>query len=243
MNISVGTPAERKGLVPCSGIRRVLERTKTLKREAHPLVFLETRKPDFGIRLRIKEAAKRVLDAGRDHYMSDYEIPELRAAIAEKLKRDNGRTYDPETKTLVTAGTAEPIFDAFLGFLSSQDEVLIPEPSCLNCAAAARLAGAIPVPIPLREADAFQIDPDEAGRLLVSHNWTLVLVSPIIRPAPSGPQRPSGPRRSWPSGATSWWSPTRSTNESFTMLWSTSARRLTPAGANAPSMGPSGLSP
>ncbi len=87
MNISVGTPAERKGLVPCSGIRRVFERTKTLKREGHPVIFLETGKPDFDIRLYIKEAAKRALDAGRDHYMSDYEIPELRAAIATFLAR------------------------------------------------------------------------------------------------------------------------------------------------------------
>jgi aspartate/methionine/tyrosine aminotransferase len=165
-------------LVPFSGIRKVFERAKALEREGRPVIFLETGRPDFDTPAHIKEAAKRALDAGDVHYTSNYGTPELRAAIAEKLKRENGLTYDPDAEIIVTVGAAEAVFDAFLAFLNPGDEVLYPEPSWLNYAAAARLAGAIPVPIPLRESDGYQIDPDEVRRRITSRTRLLIIASP-----------------------------------------------------------------
>ncbi len=172
------TPAGRMELVPFSGIRKVFERAKALEREGRPVIFLETGRPDFDTPAHIKEAAKRALDAGRVHYTSNYGIPELRSAIAEKLERDNGLRYDPESEILVTVGAAEAIFDAFLAFLDPGDEVLFPEPSWLNYAAAARLAGAIPVPMPMREANGYQIDPEEVRKLITPRTRLMVVVSP-----------------------------------------------------------------
>jgi aminotransferase len=174
----IGVPAERMSLVPFSGIRRVFERAKALEREGRPVIFLETGRPDFDTPAHIKEAAKRALDAGRVHYTSNYGIPELRAAIAEKLKRDNGLTYDPDAEIIVTVGAAEAVFDAFLAFLNPGDEVLYPEPSWLNYAAAARLAGAVPVPVPLHESNGYQIDPEEVRRRITSRTRLLMIVSP-----------------------------------------------------------------
>ena len=165
-------------LVPFSGIRKVFERAKALEREGRPVIFLETGRPDFDTPAHIKEAAKRALDAGDVHYTSNYGTPELRAAIAEKLKRENGLTYDPDAEIIVTVGAAEAVFDAFLAFLNPGDEVLYPEPSWLNYAAAARLAGAIPVPIPLRESNGYQIDPDEVRRRITSQTRLLIIASP-----------------------------------------------------------------
>lgn len=173
-----GVPAERLALVPFSGIRKVFERAKALEREGRPVIFLETGRPDFDTPVHIKEAAKRALDAGRVHYTSNYGTPELRSAIAGKLANENGLMYDPETDVLVTVGAAEAIFDAFLAFLNPGDEVLFPEPSWLNYAAAARLVGAVPVAIPMREAHGYQIDPDEVARLITPKTRVLVIVSP-----------------------------------------------------------------
>jgi aminotransferase len=172
------SPASRMELVPFSGIRKVFERAKALEREGRPVIFLETGRPDFDTPAHIKEAAKRALDAGDVHYTSNYGTPELRAAIAEKLKRENGLTYDPDAEIIVTVGAAEAVFDAFLAFLNPGDEVLYPEPSWLNYAAAARLAGAIPVPIPLRESNGYQIDPDEVRRRITSQTRLLIIASP-----------------------------------------------------------------
>jgi len=172
------SPASRMEAVPFSGIRKVFERAKSLEREGRPVIFLETGRPDFDTPTHIKQAAKQALDAGDVHYTSNYGTPELRTAIAEKLRRENGLTYDPGAEIIVTIGAAEAIFDAFLGFLNAGDEVLCPEPSWLNYMAAARLAGATPVPIPLRESNGFQIDVDEVRQRITPRTRLLVIVSP-----------------------------------------------------------------
>jgi aminotransferase len=170
--------AERMALVPFSGIRKVFERAKALEREGRPVIFLETGRPDFDTPAHIKAAAQRALDAGEVHYTSNYGTPALRAAIAEKLRRDNGLNYDPEAEILVTVGASEAIFAAFLALAGPGDEILYPEPGWLNYAAAARLAGALPVPVPLRESNRFQMDPDEVQRRVTPRTRILVVVSP-----------------------------------------------------------------
>jgi aspartate/methionine/tyrosine aminotransferase len=165
-------------MVPFSGIRKVFERAKALEREGRPVIFLETGRPDFDTPAHIKDAAKQALDAGDVHYTSNYGTPALRAAIADKLRCDNGLSYDPETEILVSVGAAEAILAAFLALAGPGDEVLYPEPGWVNYAAAARLAGAVPVPVPLREASGFQMDPDEVRRRLTPRTRLLVVVSP-----------------------------------------------------------------
>lgn len=178
MSLEIGVPAERMSMVPFSGIRQVFERAKALEREGKPVIFLETGRPDFDTPEHVKEAAKRALDAGRVHYTSNYGTPELRAAIAGKLSRENQVDYDPGSEIMVTAGAAEAVLDAFLAFLNPGDEVIFPEPSWLNYAAAARLVGAVPVALPMREENSLQLDPEEAARLITPRTRLLVLVSP-----------------------------------------------------------------
>ena len=170
--------AERIALVPFSGIRKVFERAKALEREGRSVIFLETGRPDFDTPAHIKDAAKRALDHGDVHYTSNYGTPALREAIAGKLRRDNGLSYDLETEILVTVGAAEAILAAFLALTGPGDEILCPEPGWLNYAAAARLAGALPVSVPLRESNAFQMDPDDVRRRLTPRTRLLVVVSP-----------------------------------------------------------------
>jgi aminotransferase len=170
--------AQRMETVPFSGIRKVFERGKALEREGRPVIFLETGRPDFDTPAHIKEAAKRALDAGEVHYTSNYGTPALRAAIAEKLARDNGLRYDPEQELLVTVGAAEAIHAALLALVGPGDEVLYAEPSWVNYAAAARLTGAVPVPVSLRESNNYQIDPDEVQRAITPRTRLLVIASP-----------------------------------------------------------------
>ena len=64
-------------------------------------------------------------------YTSNYGTPELRKAIAEKLKRDNDVEYTPE-EILVTIGVGEGTYAAVAAFLNPGDEVLVPDPVWLN---------------------------------------------------------------------------------------------------------------
>ena len=178
MNVYTVKPASRMDAIPFSGIRKVFERAKALEREGRPVIFLETGRPDFDTPAHIKEAAKHALDAGDVHYTSNFGTPALRGAIAGKLQRENGVAYDPDGEILVTVGASEAIFLAYLAFVNPGDEVLYPEPTWVNYAAVARLAGAIPVPVPLRESNGYQIDIEEVGRRITPRTRVLMVVSP-----------------------------------------------------------------
>jgi len=171
-------PADRMKLVPFSGIRRMFEKAKALERQGKDVIMMETGRPDFDTPAHIKQAAIKALELGHVHYTSNFGIPELRSAIAEKLQKENGLSYDPETDLIVTAGASEAILDAFLAFLNPGDEVLFPEPSWLNYNAAARLTGAIPVAMPMRESAEFQLDPAEIEKLVTKKTKMMVIVSP-----------------------------------------------------------------
>lgn len=174
----ITAPARRMEIVPVSGISKMFERAKALQSEGKPVVFMETGRPDFDTPAHIKEAAKKALDEGRVHYTSHKGIPELRQAIADKFAADNGICYDPAQEIMVTVGAAEAVLDAFLALLDPGDEVLVPEPSWLNYSAAARIAGAIPISVPLRESNNYQIAPADVARLITPRTRILVIISP-----------------------------------------------------------------
>ncbi len=58
MSILIGTPVERMGLVPFSGIRRIFERGKTLEREGRPVIFLKTGRPDFDTPVHVRDTLR-----------------------------------------------------------------------------------------------------------------------------------------------------------------------------------------
>ncbi len=147
--------ADRISLIPFSGIRKMFEEVTRREKLGQKIVHLEIGRPDFDTPQHIKEAAKRALDEGKVHYTSNYGIPELREAIAEKLKRDNGLSFDPATEIIVTVGTNEAVFMSMLAFLNPGDEVLIPDPCWPHYFYCAQMSGAIPISVPVKEENEF----------------------------------------------------------------------------------------
>lgn len=148
--------ADRMHSIPFSGIRRVFEEVTRREKKGEKIIHLEIGRPDFDTPARIKEAAKRALDEGKVHYTSNYGIPELREAIAQKLSRDNGLSFDPATEIIVTAGANEAVLITMMALVNPADEVLLPDPCWLHYFYCARMAGAVPVSVPLREENRFQ---------------------------------------------------------------------------------------
>ncbi|MFQ5917991.1 MAG: pyridoxal phosphate-dependent aminotransferase [Candidatus Binatia bacterium] len=164
--------------VPFSGIRKMMERAQQLDREGKKVIHLEIGRPDFDTPVHIKQAATRALDEGVVHYTSNYGLPSLRSAIAEKLHRDNGLDYDPLSEIIVTAGANEGIFMALMATLNPGDEVLVPDPSWLNYFHCISMAGGRAVSVPLHEEDSFKLDPEEVARAITPRTRMLIVVSP-----------------------------------------------------------------
>jgi len=170
--------ADRMRLIPFSGIRKVFEEVNRRESKGEKIIHLEIGRPDFDTPDHIKQAAKRALDEGKVHYASNYGIPELREAIAQKLKQDNDLSYDPETEIIVTVGANEAVFITMMALLNPGDEILIPDPCWLHYFYCAQMAGAIPISVPLGEKNGFNPNIDDFRSRIKPKTRMLVINTP-----------------------------------------------------------------
>ncbi|MCX6034085.1 MAG: aminotransferase class I/II-fold pyridoxal phosphate-dependent enzyme, partial [Chloroflexi bacterium] len=143
------------GLKP-SGIRKFFDIAATMK----DVISLGIGEPDFTTPQPILEAGVRSLHAGETHYTSNSGKLELRQAVAGNLKRLYGVSYDPVNEIIATVGVSEALYLVMTALLDPGDEVIIPTPCFVAYQAEVILAGGIPVEIPSRMEDNFQLDPD-----------------------------------------------------------------------------------
>lgn len=155
----------------------VLAKAKALERTGRQIVHLEIGEPDFGTPAHIVEAAQVALDKGHTHYVPSPGIPELREAVAEFLERTGRMTTTPD-RIVVTPGAKPIMFFTIMALCEEGDEVLYPDPGFPMYASIAAFAGATPVPLPLREENAFAVDPDELASLVTDRTKLLILNSP-----------------------------------------------------------------
>jgi aminotransferase len=133
--------------------------------------------PDFHTPKHIVEAAKAAIDANQHHYTHPAGLPELRAAIAEKLRTENNLDYSTD-EVVVTSGVQQAIMVCMLALVNEGDEVLLPSPRFTSFDDAVRLCGGVPVPVPTYERDDFALMPTEIEACLTERTKVLVLVTP-----------------------------------------------------------------
>jgi len=135
-------------------------KAKAMKAEGQDVIGFGAGEPDFDTPEHIKAAAMGSLDAGFTKYTPSSGIPELRSAISEKLKADNGLDYKP-SQIIVTCGAKHACFNAMLATLDPGDEVIIPAPYWLSYPEMAKLVGAEPVIVPTTAENNYKITPEQ----------------------------------------------------------------------------------
>ena len=144
------------GLKP-SGIRKFFDIAATMK----DVISLGIGEPDFTTPEPILQAGIRSLQNGETHYTSNWGKLELRQAIADNLKKLYGVSYNPENEVIATVGVSEALYLTMVAVLDPGDEVIIPTPCFVSYQAEVLLAGGVPVEIPSKIENNFQLDPDE----------------------------------------------------------------------------------
>ncbi len=144
------------GLKP-SGIRRFFDIAATMKE----VISLGIGEPDFTTPEPILQAGIRSLQRGETHYTSNSGKMELRQAIADHLEGLYGVRYDPASEIIITVGVSEALYLTMTALLDAGDEVIIPTPCFVAYQAEVLLAGGVPVEIPSKLENNFQVDPDE----------------------------------------------------------------------------------
>ena len=133
--------------------------------------------PDFDTPEHIKEAAAKALRDGKTKYAPNDGIPELRAAIADKLAAENGLAYKPE-HILVSNGAKHSLFNVFMALCRDGDEVIIPAPYWLSYPEMVRVAGGKPVFVRGSEANGLKITPEQVAAAVTPRTKALVINSP-----------------------------------------------------------------
>ncbi len=116
-------------LIRQSATVAMADRILALKASGKKIVGLQVGDPDFGTHPAIADAAFKAMQAGLTHYGPSRGYPDLRAAVANKLIRDEGVTYDPASEILITHGGIHAYYLAMQSILNPGDDILIPDPS------------------------------------------------------------------------------------------------------------------
>ncbi|MHC2403697.1 aspartate aminotransferase [Bradyrhizobium barranii subsp. barranii] len=170
-------PAQRISAIGVSEILKIGAVAQRLKREGRPVIVLGAGEPDFDTPDHAKDAAERAIRAGQTKYTILDGTVELKAAIAEKFRRENDLVYAADEIT-AGAGAKQVIHNAFMATLSPGDEVILAAPYWTSYADMVRIADGTPVDVLCREESGFRLDAADLERAITPKTRWLLLNSP-----------------------------------------------------------------
>ncbi len=158
-----------------SATLKMMERAKELEARGVKVISLDVGEPDFPTPREVVDAAYRAMLEGYTHYTPSKGIPELRRAISEKLRRDNGVEVPPD-QILVTPGAKQALFYLFMALLDEGDEVIIATPAWPSYWEMATVAGGVVKEAP--PSDGYGLNVDAIGRLIGDRTKMIIINSP-----------------------------------------------------------------
>lgn len=152
-------------------------KAKEMKSQGIDVISFGVGEPDFDTPDNIKEAAIQAIRDGHTKYTPVGGIPQLKDAIAEKLRKDNGLSYKGE-EIIVSCGAKHSLYNIAQAILSPGDEVVIPSPYWVSYPAQVLLNDATPVFVKTREEDGFMVNPDELKEYITGRTKAIILNYP-----------------------------------------------------------------
>ena len=149
----------------------------TLKAEGRDVIGLAAGEPDFDTPQNIKDAAIKAIQAGKTKYTAVDGIPELKKAIADKFKRENGLDYKPSQVTVGTGGK-QVLFNALMATVNPGDEVIVPAPYWVSYPDIVMLAGGTPVFVEGKLENGFKLQAADLEKVISPKTKWLILNSP-----------------------------------------------------------------
>ena len=169
--------AKRMVMIKPSPTLAVDAKAKAMKAQGIDVIGFGVGEPDFDTPENIKDAAIKALKAGFTKYTPAGGTDELKAAVCDKFRRDNGIEYNP-ADVLISCGAKHSLYNIFQALLDDGDEVIIPAPYWVSYPDMAYLAGAVPVPISTTEQSGFKITPKQLKKAITPKTKMLILNSP-----------------------------------------------------------------
>lgn len=169
--------SDRVNAIQPSPTLAVSQKAAELKAAGHDVIGLGVGEPDFDTPEFVKVAAKAAIDAGHTKYTAVDGIPQLKQAVIEKFKRDNGLNYEL-SEILISAGGKHSIFNLLSAWLNPGDEVLIPAPYWVSYPDMSILVGAVPKFIQAGIEQRYKITAEQLDQAVTDKTRLLFLNSP-----------------------------------------------------------------
>jgi aspartate aminotransferase len=169
--------SDRINLLAESETLAMTRRSRELRAQGYDVINLSIGEPDFDTPDHVKEAAKEAIDQNYSHYTPVAGYPELRQAISNKLKRDNGLDYSAE-QIVVSTGAKQSLANAVLSLVNPGEEVLIPAPYWVSYKEIIKLAGGKGVFIEGSIQNDFKVTPEQIEAAISPQTKVFMFSSP-----------------------------------------------------------------
>ena len=157
-----------------SGIRKFFDIVATMK----DVISLGIGEPDFITPAPILEAGVKSLQKGETHYTSNSGIMEVRQALTDHLEKQYGVSYDPASEVILTVGVSEALYMTATALLDPGDEVIVLTPCFVAYQAEVLLAGGVPVEVPCRVENNFDLDPRDVEAAITPRTKAILIGYP-----------------------------------------------------------------
>ncbi len=153
------------------------QKSSEMKAQGLDVINMSVGEPDFNTPDHIKEAGKKAIDENYSRYSPVTGYADLRKAIVEKLKRENGLDYGVN-EIVVSNGAKQSVCNTIMALVNSGDEVIVPAPYWVSYPQMAKLAGGVPVIVEAGFAQNFKMTPEQLEAAITPKTKMLILCSP-----------------------------------------------------------------
>lgn len=153
------------------------QRSKDLQSQGIDVINLSVGEPDFNSPDHIKEAAKKAVDDNYSFYPPVAGYPELRKAIVDKLKKQNGLDYSAD-QIVVSSGAKHSIVNVLLCIINQGDEVIVPAPYWVSYPEQVKIADGTNVILDAGIENDFKVTPDQMEKAITPKTRAIILCSP-----------------------------------------------------------------
>ena len=167
----------RTSAVEEAAIIRMAQKARDLKAKGHDVVSLTLGEPDFDTPAFIQAAATQAMAQGFTHYAPVQGVPELRAALSEKLARENGLHYSAE-EIAISNGAKQAITNAVYALIDEGDEVILLSPFWVAYEGIVRMAGGVPVQLHAGADEGFKVPASRIAAAITLKTKLIMLNSP-----------------------------------------------------------------
>ena len=159
------------------GAYQVLSRAQALEEKGRHIIHLEIGQPDFKTYANVRQAGVDAINDGLTLYTPPAGIAALRKAIAADAGARRGAEIHPD-QVVISPGAKPNLFFPTLALVEPGDEVIYPNPGFPTYEAMIKVAGGIPVPVPLKEENGFSFDLQQFDKLINDRTKLVILNSP-----------------------------------------------------------------